>query len=90
MKERPIYEIHVYIKDTSKDRVIMYTEGKKYASIKMAHDRLMKHYANGCKSPFITMNKLLNRILHQTFEYPDKTVDIHVMIKKETLVEEDG
>jgi predicted transglutaminase-like protease len=89
MKEIPIYEIHVYIKDTSKDHVIMYTEGKKYASIKLAHDRLVEYYANGCESPFITLNKLLNRILHQTFEYPDKTVDIRVMVKKETLVEED-
>ena len=89
MKERPIYEIHVNIKDTSKDNVVMYTEGKKYSSIKLAHDRLMEHYANGCESPFITKNKLLNRMLHQTFVYSDKTVDIYMMTKQETLVEED-
>lgn len=89
MKERPIYEIHVNIKDTSKDNVTMYTERKKYGTIKLAHDRLMDHYATGCESPFITMNKLLNRILHQVFIYPDRTVDVYMFIKGETLVEED-
>ena len=89
MKEIPIYEIHVNIKDTSKDNVIMYTERKKYASVKLAHDRLKFHHEIKSDFSFITRNYLSDRLLHQTFVYPDRTVDVFMMIKKETLVEED-
>ena len=89
MKERPIYEIHVNIKDTSSDNVIMYTEGKKYASVKLAHDRLKFHHEIKSDSSFLTTNNLRDHTLHQTYTYPSKTVDVFMAIKKETLVEED-
>ena len=88
MKERPIYEIRVNVKDTITPDVHMYTEGKKYATVQLAHKYLASVQEQAKKSPYLDTNNLFNKVLHQKFVYPDKTVEIWMIIKQATLVEE--
>ena len=88
MKERSIYEIRVNIKSSDSDHAIIFAEGRKYSTPELAHQRLEEIQKEGEKSPYLTTNHIFTKILHQVFEYPDKTQEIWHMIRTETLVEE--
>lgn len=89
MTERTIYEIHINVTtDEPYNKPIMYTVGTKYGTLELAYKYLEKMYYTAKKSPYIEMNKLSNRLIHQRFDYPDKTTDVMAFIKPVSLMEE--
>ena len=89
MRERTIYEIHINVAtDEPDNKPIMYTAGTKYGTPELAYKYLEEMYNTAKKSPYIEMNKLMKRLIHQKFKYPDKTTDVMAFIKPVSLMEE--
>lgn len=89
MTERTIYEIHINVKtDEPGNKAIMYTSGAKYGTQELAYKYLEDMHNTAEKSPYIEMNKLTKRLIHQKFKYPDNTTDVIAFIKPVSLMEE--